>query len=259
MKIVDLSNILVGSDPEFFLKKDGVIFPSTDIIDGTKENPIHYGDVAIFKDNVLVEGNILPAKNKSEFIENMISLKQSISRISGFDVVSMDSHMFSAKDLASQEAKEFGCSPYNHAWKNKVLTAANLANVNHRSAGFHIHIGYEKTNKSIMKTELDSVIAKAFDYFCIYPSRLFSNDEFRNANYGAYGSYRNKPYGVEVRSLGGFFSQDKYLEWVYERTIATIEYISEIKNLRKIQMIKNPTFSTAEYRFLNINLNKNKI
>lgn len=259
-QIIDLDNILIGSDPEFFLERAGVIFPSTDIIIGEKNSPIKYGDVSIFKDNVLVEGNIKPAKSQAEFVSTMKSLKKIISEVSGgYNVISKDSHKFSVEDLMSDNAREFGCNPYNKAWKNQVVAAENLAKSQMRSAGFHIHIGYNRLNKSIRKNQLDMAIAKAYDFFCITPSRMHSNDEFRNKNYGEYGAYRNKPYGIEVRSLGGFFSKDEYLDWVYEQTIKTIEFTSNLNNLRKLQLLTSPKFTSAEYKFLNINLTKQLI
>lgn len=259
-RIVDTDNILIGSDPEFFLMKEDKIYPSIGIIEGTKYEPIVINNVSIFKDNVLVEGNIEPAKNSAEFIANMQGLKKTIASVSGgYIPISMDSFKFKPSQLKSMEAKEFGCSPYEKAWEAKLVKADNLSKSLSRSAGFHIHIGYEKTNNAIMKTELDKAIAKAYDYFCIFPSRLHHFDKFRSENYGDFGAYRNKPYGVEVRSLGGYFSQDEYLEWVYNQSIRAIEFVSSPINFRKLQVLTQPKFTNHEYQFLNINLNKQTI
>lgn len=258
--IIELDKILIGSDPEFFLRKDDKILPSVGIIEGSKWNPISYKDMYIFKDNVLVEGNIKPAKTVNEFVNNMKSLKEAISIVSGgYIPTSMDSYKFEKEQLSSREAKEFGCSPYEKAWESKLVSADNLASSLNRSAGFHIHIGYEKIDNSIREKELNKALAKAYDFFCINPSRLHHYDKFRSNNYGVFGAYRNKPYGVEVRSLGGFFSNDEYLEWVYNQAIKSVKFISNPTNLRKIQTLVQPRFTTAEYNFLNINLNKQKI
>ena len=125
-----------------------------------------------------------------------------------------------------------------------------------RTAGFHIHIGYTlNDNDFINKENMDKMLAKAFDYFCIIPSRKHMPDAFRDVNYGALGTYRNKPYGVEVRGLGAYFSRPEYLEWVYDRTIDTIKYCSEISNLSKLMDIEDPLFTSAEYKYLKINTN----
>jgi len=259
-RIINLDNLLIGSDPEFFLKKDGEIKTSLDYIAGDKYSPINIGKYKVFKDNVLVEGNMLPSTSSNDFINKMKEMKEMIKLVSGgCDVISMDSFKFKPEQLDNEEAKTFGCSPYELGWESKTIDANDLSKSLIRSAGFHIHIGYEKESNKIMKKQLDKMIARAYDYFCINPSRIHHNDEFRNKNYGVYGAYRNKPYGVEVRSLGGFFSQDKYLEWVYNQSIETIKFVSNPENFRKLQMLKSPKFTNAEYRFLNINLTKQLI
>ena len=72
-----------------------------------------------------------------------------------------------------------------------------------------------------------------------------------------YGSYRDTSYGLEVRSLGGFFTQDKYLDWVYDNTIKMLEYCSIQENIDRLNEIKSPDKSNiAEvYDFLGIDLN----
>jgi hypothetical protein len=259
-KLIKIDDVKIGSDPEFFLKSKKGIIPSTDILTIDKYNPINVGEFAVFNDNVLVEGNIPPAKSAVEFISNMKELKAIITDITNCEVESLDSYKFTPEALKSPGAKVFGCSPYINAWKKVECSAANLAKESFRTAGFHIHMGYEReSGVSVLKSQIDSAIAKAFDYFCVYPSRLISNDEVRNGNYGEYGSYREKPYGVEVRSLGGYFTKDEYLNWVYNQSIKTIEFVSDVENLRKLQMLTSPKFSKGEYSFLKINLNKQTV
>jgi hypothetical protein len=255
--LINLDNIKVGSDPEFFIKDETGITSSLKYVPVDKYSPIEINDYKIFSDNILVEGNIPPATTKTEFVNNMKKLKGIITDLTGCGIESKDSHIFSAKDLSDSRAKVFGCSPYESAWKKTTCLAASLARESFRTAGFHIHIGYEHdASYGIFKKQIDGAIAKAFDYYCVYPSRLISDDDNRNGNYGEYGAYRNKPYGVEVRSLGGFFTKDEYLDWVYSQTIKTMKFISDPTNLRKLQMLSAPRFTKVEYSFLNINLEK---
>lgn len=255
-----IKNITIGSDPEFFLVKKGLIVSSVDYIDGSKHFPYPLGDdYHVLKDNVLVEGNIPPTKTKKEFIDTMNNLKERIVDLIGeeFSLISADSAEFDRIDLMHPEAQEFGCSPYKNAWNNEELMADDLSEINFRVAGFHIHIGYTlDSSKSDYKYEdLNILIAKAFDYFVVYPSRLEHSDPIREEYYGGFGNYRDKPYGVEVRSLGGHFTSNKYLSWVYDQTIKTLEYCKDIENLEKLKSIDNPTKNPElYYKILNINL-----
>lgn len=249
-----IKNITIGSDPEFFLVKNNTIVPSTEVEIGTKEYPMPMGDnYHILRDNVLVEGNIPLTKNKEEFIKVIDTLKDRILDIIGenYNLVSADSAEFSMLDLMSPEACEFGCSPYKNAYIKEEFIADDLSDIPFRVAGFHIHIGYE-LEIDVPYTKMNEIIAKAFDYFVVYPSRKLHNDPIREKYYGAYGNYRDKPYGIEVRSLGGFFTDNKYLGWVWEQTMKAIEFCKVPANLNKLEEIKE--MSEENYKELNINL-----
>ena len=78
-----ITNITVGSDPEFFIiqKYEDAEFPipAYEIIPGTKSDPIDFGNgFKVLIDNVLVEGNIPPANTREEFVNNMRMLKSII-------------------------------------------------------------------------------------------------------------------------------------------------------------------------------------
>lgn len=253
--MINKESLLVGSDPEFFVEKNGKIKSSIGIIPGTKNDTVTIEQFEILKDNVLVEGNIPPARSRDEFIATMENLKEVIFKYFKVKAISKNSHNFDQSELQDEEAREFGCSSYLNAWEACSVKAANLAEYNTRTAGFHIHIGYDMITSDIEKSRLDSLIAKAFDYFCVIPSRNHMPDAFRDENYGALGSYREKPYGLEVRGLGGYFSNSQYLGWVYDRVIDTIDYCSIIENLEKLELITTPNFTLGEYEQLGINFN----
>lgn len=260
MDLINLNKITIGSDPEFFISKDKKIISSVGIIPGSKGNTLPVGKFEILKDNVLVEGNIPPTHSRSEFIDTMKELKDIINIFFNVKCISKNSHNFKRSQLLDDFANTFGCADYLNAWQNKTICAANLSTSTKRTAGFHIHIGYTlNENDFIKKKEMDSLITKAFDFFCVMPSRIFKPDAFRDTNYGELGSYREKPYGLEVRGLGGYFSKDNYLGWTYDRTIDTLKFCSNINNLNKLIEIKNPTFTDAEYNKLGIDLTKIKI
>ena len=103
---------------------------------------------------------------------------------------------------------------------------------------------------------MDIAITRAFDYFVVYPSRQIYSCPIRALYYGDYGNFRNKEYGVEVRSLGGFFSQDKYLGWIYDQTIKAINFCESPDNVGLLLNEVGSPEKDAEkfYNILNINL-----
>lgn len=140
MKLINTENITIGSDPEFFIvSNNGEAFPSTNIFNGTKDEPEDQGGgFALLKDNVLVEGNIPPAHNVEEFVVAMKTLKSminSVLAISNLKLYSADSMKFKPRFLEHPEANTFGCSAYKNAWEIGSFTAENMSFMPVRVAG----------------------------------------------------------------------------------------------------------------------------
>ena len=99
----------IGSDPEFCIVKGRTNIPSFMITDGTKKNPEDFGGgYKILKDNLTVEGNIPPAFNKEEFIENMKTLKQIINdraAIIGAKIKETDLEAYAPKYIFSPDGQ----------------------------------------------------------------------------------------------------------------------------------------------------------
>lgn len=264
MKLIDLDKITIGSDPEFFIvTKNGEAYPSIDLFKGTKEEPESQGNgFALLKDNVLVEGNIPPAKTCEEFVTYMKTLKSminSVLAISGLELHSADSMQFKPRFLDHPEANVFGCSSYKNAWKVGRFSAENMSFMPIRVAGHHHHIGYQLLTDDLSLNQMNRYIAKAFDYFVVYPARQHHNDEFRAKYYGNYGVYRDCPYGLEARALGGHFTADEHLAWTYEQTIKAIHYCADPENLKLLDLVEAPVTEDVEstlkfYDVLGINL-----
>lgn len=266
MTFINTKKITIGADPEFFIvDKTGDPFPSIGLLSGTKEAPEDRGGgYAVLKDNVLVEGNIPPAYSKEEYIKNMQTLKRLINEVlefGGYKLHCADSMSYKARFLRHPEALEFGCSSYKNAWSLGDFAAEDMAMFNSRVAGAHQHIGYELLTNEISKRKMNRFIARAFDYFVVYPARLYHNDPFRAKYYGEFGNYRNTPYGLECRALGGYFNDDKYLGWVYDQTIKAIEYCSNPANLMLLNAVDSPTKEKEKecYELLKIDLKKQLI
>ena len=57
------------------------------------------------------------------------------------------------------------------------------------------------------------------------PANNFHKDSRREDNYGGYGKFRHKPYGLELRGLSGFYAKDLYLKWAYDQTIKAVDFV----------------------------------
>lgn len=248
----------IGSDPEFgIIDGNNNPLPSFIFFDGTKDKPKKMGgDFAILKDNLLVEGNIPACETKEEFVDAMKFLKDLIQiplTTENLKVASEDILEYNEMWINTPDGQEFGCSKFKAAYRKRELDTPILNGLK-RPIGFHIHIGYEVLDKSFNRKELNNLIAKAMDLFVGMPSDEIKYTPERRANYGALGSYRDTSYGMEYRSLGGYFTQDKYLPWVYEQTVKAIEFCGIEKNLELLESFA--VASKDNYDIANININE---
>ena len=257
MSLIDLNNITIGSDPEFFITtKDGDAYPSTEIFTGTKDQPEDQGNgFALLKDNVLVEGNIPPAHNEEEYVIFMKTLQDminSVLAINGLKLFASDSMTYRPRFLSHPEANVFGCSSYKNAWEIGIFSAENMSHLPIRVAGSHQHVGYQLLTEEVSQRKMNRYIAKAFDYFVTWPSRQHHNDEFRAKYYGPYGVYRDCPaYGLECRQLGGHFTHPDHLAWVYQQTVKSVAYCSEMTNLALLDLVEAPVTEDIEMTLKN--------
>lgn len=242
---------LVGTDPEIFIKNnDDTISSAIGIFKGTKEKPISIGNKCfVQEDNILVEFNIPPVDNKEEFIDYINYSKDYIETI--LAPLNKKLH-YSSSEIASEEvlkdpnSKVFGCSSSFNVVTNCLSQIdidslpENIAKI--RSSGFHIHIGYDNSTE-----EMNDRIVMCFELFVTLYLLKYDNDQYnRRALYGLIGDSRSKSYGVECRSLGGFFLKDDYLlGLVWDQIEKAMNFASESpltnKELRTILLscIKN--------------------
>lgn len=249
----------IGSDPEFFIVDDkNNPIGSYVFFDGTKEEPEEMDNgFGILKDNLLVEGNIPPSASKEEFVDNMEFLKELIQSVltpQKAILHSADVMEFDPMWINTPDGQYFGCSQFKSAYAKKNFDTPTLRN-NKRQAGFHIHISYTINDKcDIFKREMNGLIAKAMDCFLGMPSDEILFSEERRGSYGVLGAYRDTSYGLEYRSLGGFFTASEYLPWVYDQTIKAIDFCKSIENLELLRTLTSA--NNKNYEKLNISLAK---
>ena len=237
---------MLGSDPEFLIKnqKSNKYISSIGIIPGTKEEPHKIKELgkgyAIEIDNVLGEFNIPPASTKEEFVANMNKMKLFIdkwlkSKDENLVAVHLASARYDEDQLQSEEAKLFGCDPDFCAWTRSQNEKPKAKDTRLRSTGCHIHVSFE--DKDIDKCE---VLVKAMDMFLGVPSILMDKDKDRRQLYGKAGCFRVQQYGVEYRTLSGFFlGSDELIGWMFDNTMAAIDWINSDLSAARIALEEN--------------------
>lgn len=229
-----LNNVTIGADPELFLinSKTGKVVSSIGIIPGEKGEPYRSDDMpegyGLEIDNILAEFNIPPVMTKEGFIEAMTYMKNYIKKFikakdSSLDILCKASMMVDEDQLQSPEAKMFGCSVDYNAYTEEPNPKPKGERTNLRSAGFHIHIGYDDCN-----VDTSLALIKYLDMYLGVPSVLKDNDTKRRSLYGKAGCFRLTPYGLEYRVLSSYFLSNKTtLTWVWNGICKAIEAYNE--------------------------------
>jgi hypothetical protein len=239
-----INNITIGADPEMFLfsEKDNKYVPVCGLVGGTKDKPLPITDNghSLQEDNCMIEYTIPPCKTKQEFIDNITFVKDYINETTlkhlGLKSVCLASVEFSPEQLESEQAQVFGCDPDYNAWnyEQNVVDRTKI-NPNLRSAGGHIHVGYDNPD-----CDLSIEIVRAMDLFVGVMSVLIDPNTKRRALYGKAGAYRFKKYGVEYRVLSSaLFNDNDLLTFVYDYTMKAIDFINNNGIITDPERIQN--------------------
>lgn len=225
----------LGTDIELFFTKGGKAASAVGLLGGDKSNPVWPDkDFNIQEDNVLAEFAVSPSECKHQWelkIQKAMSHLEQIAQSNGMGISVMSSSVLEEEWLNTDAAKVFGCQPDIDAYSGfnkRPEPAGNL-----RTAGGHIHVGYESD------FDMASDLAKWMDIFLGVPSVIMDGDDQRRKLYGQAGSYRAKPYGIEYRTLSNFWL--RISDWVWDNTMLAVEacYEGEPPTIKDIQNIIN--------------------
>lgn len=227
-----ITGVTIGADPEFFIysELEEKFIPSIGLIGGNKNYPtmITSEGHAIQEDNVMVEYCVPPACTSEEFIKNINFVKEYINETIlqklGYVPKYIASARFDLDDLDHRQAREFGCMPDYNAWlEGKCNVFAKPADSSLRTAGGHIHIGYDNPDA---QTTID--IIKAMDLVLGLQSLILDTDTERRVMYGKAGAFRFKPYGGEYRVLSTFWTaNDDLIKWAFDNTHTAIKMVND--------------------------------
>lgn len=225
-----VANPTIGTDFELFLldTEAGEVISAEGYIKGSKEEPFVFDPenkyFSTTLDNVLAEATIPPVTNAADFyrfIQKSVEfLKTQIPR--NVSLMAFPAARLNEKWLQTEHAKTFGCMPDFCVWTRSMNPMPCAEDSTLRSAGGHIHIGYDNP-----RMEINEQIIKAMDLFIGVPSMIQEPDNERKLLYGKAGCFRPKNYGVEYRTVSNYYLGSKELtEWVFNNTMAAVDLVN---------------------------------
>lgn len=220
--------ILIGADPEVFVKQGGVFVSGHTLIPGTKRDPFMVPKGAVQVDGVALEFNIFPAESEDEFVGNVTTVMSILGMMIPDDheiVISPTAHFDPGyfNDLP-QEPKLLGCEPDYDAYTGKINPKPQTDRPMRTGAG-HIHIGWTAGRQADDPGHFETCreVVRALDSTLFPMSMEWDSDEERRELYGKMGSFRPKHFGVEYRPLSNAWLRDEALmRKVYSTTVDVV-------------------------------------
>lgn len=250
-------DILIGADPELFLKKDGKFYSGHGLIPGTKIAPHRVDNGAVQVDGMALEFNIDPASTSDEFCININEvlnhLRNMVPEEYSFSLDATAEFSEEHMSIQPEEALALGCEPDFNAYTGQRNPPPKISS-NMRTAAGHVHIGW--TNDADVESEehINGCInlVKQLDFTLGLPSIWEDRDKKRRKMYGQAGAFRPKPYGVEYRVLSNYWIKDnKTMQLIFNRTVRAIDFLKGGMRLEE-------RYGSAEHA-INKGLKKNAI
>lgn len=259
-------NILIGCDPEIFVKKNGSFISAHGLIQGDKKNPQKVKDGAVQVDGMALEFNIDPAATEQQFVGNVQSVLATLrGMVPEYELAPVPVADFPLEYIAAQpaEARELGCDPDFCAYRHGANPRPNNA-LPMRTASGHVHIGW--TDGQDVTSEEAAGAARAvatqMDIVLGLPSLFYDDDVRRRSMYGKAGCFRIKGYGMEYRTLSNaWLLSEGRMAWVFRNAKKGMEMLfngrmlhDELKEFNVEEIINNSERKKAEAIISRLNL-----
>lgn len=252
-------NILIGCDPEVFVKKGDKFLSAHGLIKGDKKNPQKIRSGAVQVDGMALEFNIDPAADEDQFVFLVNDVYEQMKlMVPDYEVVAVPVAMFDEDYMKLQppEALELGCDPDYNAWTQTANVKPD-GNRPMRTASGHVHIGWtDGANVQDMNhmSRCTNVI-KQMDFYLGLGSLFYDDDRLRREMYGKSGCFRPKPYGVEYRTLSNrWLNNENLMRWVYRNAVRGVKDLISGRNLAEkygdIQEIINKSNKKAALKII---------
>jgi hypothetical protein len=218
-------NILIGADPEVFVRSPHGLVSGHIFICGTKARPKQTMHGSVQVDGTALEFNVRPADSAEAFVQNVSKvfddLREIITARGEYIIDRVTTAMFGHDFLARlpRKNRELGCNPDYSAYTREENPKPNDY-LPFRTGAGHVHIGWRRPSEILQEHFMTCVaMTQELDYYLGIPSFRWDHDDQRRQMYGQAGSFRPKKYGVEYRVLSNawVFSEDLISE-VFKRT-----------------------------------------
>lgn len=203
-------DLLIGADPEFFLrdKRTKQIVSAHDIGKGTKREPFQLEHGAMQVDGTAIEFNINPCTSSNQFTSRIESVLKQIQDFVGpnYEFVFSPSVKYDQEyfdKVIPATAKELGCNPDHDAYRSGALNDPPKSVGTMRTGAGHIHFGWGTDLDRYAPNHIEDccLLAQVLDALFEPIEKLWDKDEDRRQMYGKPGCFRPTSYGMEYRSL----------------------------------------------------------
>lgn len=232
-----MSKILLGCDPEFFLRRKdtGEFVSAHGMFPGTKEMPYPLEKGAVQVDGHALEFNIAPAASEDEFVENIktvfAQVKDMINEVDPNLEVALDPVATFTKEYwesLPMDSKILGCEPDFNADDGEVLDSPDIIEVPLRTGSGHIHVGWTEFDDPFQEDEFKKrlAVANKLTPALLEVAKKWEDEKSieRRKYYGRNGAFRPKHYGVELRALDNYWLKDEEaMRDVYRTTVSAFE------------------------------------
>lgn len=257
-----MTKILIGADPEFFVKQGGKFISAFGLVNGTKEAPHIVQKGAVQVDGMALEFNIEPAATWKEWRDNLNAvlgqLRDMVPSNHEFHFVPVAEFGKEYIDAQPEDAKKLGCTPDYNAYTGEQNPTPN-AEFPFRTASGHVHIGWTEDEDPYDPEHFEACrqLVKQLDVYLGLTSLIWDQDKTRRELYGKAGAFRPKSYGVEYRTISNvWLADEESRRLVYALTRHAVEELMKGKRLyelfqeAELQRIINESDVKAAYKFL---------
>lgn len=227
-----MNQLLLGADPEVFVRQGGNLVSAHGLIQGDKANPFKVERGAVQVDGMALEFNIDPSPDEESFVGNIHAVMAQLKdMVPDYEIDISSTAEFGKEyiDLQPIEAKILGCEPDYNAYTGRQNHPPN-ADAPFRTAAGHVHIGWTEGEDFLAPHHFEAcrLLAMELDVYLGIPSLVLDTDGKRRQLYGDPGAFRPKTYGMEYRVLSNFWLKDEsYIRWVYRTVDRVFKQLQE--------------------------------
>jgi hypothetical protein len=265
--------VLVGCDPEFWVKKKGTqkIISAQNLVNGTKNNPFPLNKGSVQVSGKALEINILPVKTIKGFNGNINKVFDSLNKL-------LPDYDFVFNPVAEIEQtnklSSLGAEPEYNAYTKTINPPSTQQGI--ETAGGHIHISWKNDQDVNWPAEINPteathfeaccMLTKALDAYLGIPSLVWDRDLVRRSIDGKPGNFRPKCYGdgwfgMEYRSLSNaWLNLQSTRDLVYGNTIDAFTALMKDEEVQDSvwyghtakHLLENPTDKALERVVVNV-------